>query len=287
MRNLTITRTKTFVACLVKMKIYIEDHQYCELLINDTPCRKIGELKNGETKTFQIDDSAAKVFVIADKMSRNYCNEFYQLCDGTEDIFLTGKNLYNPANGNAFRFDNNETVETVKNRKRGNKKGIIILICSAIVGGIIGFVLSSGLLFNSPPQEKTFSSNGMTITLTDEFEEIERDPYDVVFDSSTFAVFALEEKFTDFEGGNITFEEYTELVLKSNGLEGTQIKINDGLHSFEYEATNSDTNETYTYFTYIYETDDSFWLVQFATLSENAEEHRSQITTWAKSVTFD
>ncbi|MBP1575986.1 MAG: hypothetical protein J6A68_00485 [Oscillospiraceae bacterium] len=47
MRNLTIKRTKSFVGCLGKMKIYIEDPTSNELLINNTPCRKIGDLKNG------------------------------------------------------------------------------------------------------------------------------------------------------------------------------------------------------------------------------------------------
>jgi hypothetical protein len=105
MRNLTIKRTKSFVACLVKMKIYLEDPMASELVINNVPCRKLGELKNGEEKTFVIGENSAKVFVIADTLSRNYCNEYYQLPDGQDDIFLSGKNDFNPASGNAFRFD--------------------------------------------------------------------------------------------------------------------------------------------------------------------------------------
>jgi hypothetical protein len=76
-----------------------------ELVINNVPCRKLGELKNGEEKTFVIGENSAKVFVIADTLSRNYCNEYYQLPDGQDDILLSGKNNFNPASGNAFRFD--------------------------------------------------------------------------------------------------------------------------------------------------------------------------------------
>ena len=50
MRNLTIVRRKSFVACLAKMKVYIEDPASNELVINKIPCRKLGELKNGEEK---------------------------------------------------------------------------------------------------------------------------------------------------------------------------------------------------------------------------------------------
>ena len=48
MRNLTIHREKTFVGSLVKLKVYIEDTLVNELEINGIPCRKLGDLKNGE-----------------------------------------------------------------------------------------------------------------------------------------------------------------------------------------------------------------------------------------------
>ena len=118
MRNLTIKRIKTSVACLMTMKIYIEDPNSSEITINNTPCRKLDDLKNGEEKTFQIDAQEQKVFVIADQFSKNYCNEFYTIPAGQEDIFLAGKNKFNPANGNAFLFDNNYNEDVQKNRKK-------------------------------------------------------------------------------------------------------------------------------------------------------------------------
>ena len=60
MRNLTITREKSFVGCLGRVKVFIEDHTYIETTINNIPCRKLGDLKNGETKTFLISEQALK-----------------------------------------------------------------------------------------------------------------------------------------------------------------------------------------------------------------------------------
>ena len=60
---------------------------------------------------------------------------------------LTGENYFNPANGNAFRFDNNNGAEVLAARKKGNKKGTVILVIAIIVGFIIGFAISSGILF--------------------------------------------------------------------------------------------------------------------------------------------
>ena len=287
MRNLTIKRTKSFVGCLAKMKIYIEDSSSQEMLINDTPCRKIGDLKSGEEKTFQIGEQEAKVFVIADKLSKNYCNEYYQLSEGQEDIFLSGKNRFNPANGNAFRFDNNESEEIVANRKQGARKGLLILIVAAVVGAVVGYTITSGLFPNKTPDVKIFSSNGMTITLTDEFRETDIENYTVTYDSKNVAVFALKETFTLADGfGDYTLEQYANLMIQANNLSSTGIKTADGLTRFEYDFTNPETNNCYKYFSYVYKTNDAFWLIQFATLNENVDGYAQQITDWAKSVEF-
>ncbi len=107
MRNLTIKRRKSFASCLAKTEIYIEDPMFHDFVVNDTPCRKIGELKNAEEKTFQITEEAAKIFIIADKSNKNYCKTYYQLTSGNDDIFLSGKCVF--AIANAFRLDQPDT----------------------------------------------------------------------------------------------------------------------------------------------------------------------------------
>lgn len=291
MRNLTIKRTKSFVGCLAKMKIYIEDPAASEIMINNVPCRKIGDLKNGEEKTFSIEEHSASIFVIADRLSKNYCNEYYMLPEGQEDIFLSGKNKFNPANGNAFRFDNNDSAEVIENRKKGTRKGILILaivllaawMIGLIAGSVIGFVLPS----NGSAEAKVFSSNGMNVTLTDAFQKMDMANYTVAYGSEEIAVFALKEAFSLADGSErYTLKQYADLVLQSNGLDASVLETDGDLTCFQYEFTNSETNETYRYFTYMYKADDAFWLVQFATLTENAEKYTQQISEWAKSVTF-
>ena len=146
MRNLTIKRNKTFVGCAVKLKVYIEDNSSNELTISGVPCKKLGVIKNGEEKTFEISDESLKVFVIADTISKEYCNEFYQIPEGTEDIRLEGKNKFSPFQGNPFRFENNNDLEAISNRKKGSKKGVLLTIICAIVGFIIGFVFVGMLM---------------------------------------------------------------------------------------------------------------------------------------------
>lgn len=288
MRNLTIKREKSFVGSLAKMKVYIEDPTSNEICINDISCRKIGDLKNGEEKTFQIDEQEVKIYVIADKLSKNYCNEFYQLPAGQEDVFLSGKNKFNPANGNAFRFDNNESEETIASRKRGARKGLLILIVAAIVGAVVGYSITSNLFSNKTPDPKDFSSNGMTIKLTDEFVKTDVENYTVAYNSKNVAVLALKEAFALADGfQDYTLEQYGNLVLQNNNLSSSKIEDKEGLIGFEYEFTNPDTKGTYKYFSFVYKSNDAFWLVQFATLTENVDEYSSKIIEWAKTISFE
>ena len=285
MRNLIIKRAKSFVGCLGKMKIYVEDIISGDTVINNTLCRKIGDLRNGEEKTFQIGEQALKVFVIADKLSKNFCNDYYQIPYGQTDVYLSGKNKFNPANGNAFRFDNNESEGVLANRKNGTKKGLLILLGAIVVGFIMGFLISFNFFSDQSPKEKVFSFDGMKITLTDEFKETSIENYTVAYDSKNIAVFVLKESFSLGDGfQNLTLNEYEDLVIRAASLSDVQKKTADGLNWFEYPATNSETGDTYRYFSYVYKTGNAFWVVQFATLDGNAEKYFPKITDWASSV---
>ena len=287
MRNLTIIRAKSFVACLAKMRVYIEDSETGKTMINNVPCRKLGTLKNGEEKTFQIGEQAAKVFVIADRLSKGFCNEFYQLSDGQDDVILLGRNKLSIAMGNAFIFDNNNSEEVLASRKRSKRKGIAVLIVAGLLGLAIGYVSTSGVLSGLFVEEKVFSSTGISFTLTDQFRKTEIDGYTVAYESPYIAAFALKEDFSLLEGfEEYTLEEYAELVILATGLESTEAENVDGLICFDYDYTNAETNTSYKYFTYVYKTNDAFWSVQFVTVLENAEEYESQIHEWAKAIEF-
>lgn len=292
MRNLTIRRTKSFVGCLATIKVYIEAPSAPEITINGIPCRKLGELKNGEEKTFLIDYFAAKVFVIADKLSKNYCNEFYQLPDGTEDIFLSGKNHLSIGGGNPFRFDNNTTEEVLANRARNTRKGLIITVACAIVGAVVGYFIATTLFASSGPtkgkkvEPETFTYENMSITLTNEFQSSEIEGFNAVFGTADVAIFVLKEDFDLMEGfEDYTVREYLDVVIEANALEETDEKTVDGRMYITYEATNPD-NVTCRYYGFAFKTHDAFWLIQFATVVENVEEFEPKIMEWAKSVTF-
>ena len=105
MRQLILKRNKSFVGCLGKDCVYLEDTDRGELTIKGSPCHKIGELKNGEEKTFSIPTTQVKVFVIVDIATKEFCVDSKVIPAGEGDVRLSGKNTFDPQKGNPFVFD--------------------------------------------------------------------------------------------------------------------------------------------------------------------------------------
>lgn len=295
MRNLTIQREKSVVACLAKIKVYIEDPAASELTIQNVPCRKLGEIKNGETKTFEIGDGAAKLFVIGDKLSKNYCNEVYQIPEGTEDLSLKGKNQYNPFAGNPFRFHGVTDPLTLENRKKGSDRGALTMGISIAVGATIGIfaviciatiaILGGIMGSDGEAETKTFTAEDMKITLTDEFIPAQQEGFTACYGTEDVVVLATEEAFSLMAGFSAyTIEDYGNLILQNSSLTSTLQTEPNGLVYFEYEAT---SDATYHYRAYLFKESDAFWMIQFAVEASAFAEYEDEIRTWASSVVFD
>ncbi len=288
MRNLVIKRNKTFVGCAMSLKVYIEDAMSTEITINGVSCRKLGTIKNGEEKSFLIDNEAVKVFVIADKLSKDYCNEFYKVPEGQEDIYISGKCKYNPANGNAFRFDGVTDEEVLANRKKGNKRGIIVLVVALFVGMLAGLIPGlSGVFDDAKVTPKQFAVDNMQITLTSEFTTESYQGYNGVFASREVAVFVVKEEFSLMEGLEVyTLQQYGELVIDNNGLAGiVELSEAEGICYFDYEYDNTEENTIY-YLSSLFKGEDAFWIIQFAVPAEETEAYLPQLIEWAKTITF-
>lgn len=143
MRKLYITRKDSLAGCLQKLHIYISDFENSELDICDIPCRKIGEIKNGESVTLEIDNDSNRIFVIADKKSRNLCCDSIHIEKGSSDIKLTGKCKFNPGRLNAFNFDGEPDEMAKRYRENGNRNGSLLLAGIAIVAATVAVVLAS------------------------------------------------------------------------------------------------------------------------------------------------
>lgn len=287
MRKLTIKRKKSFVASLAKLKVYIEDPAG-ELDITGIKCRLLGTLANGEEKSFYIEENAAKVFVIADKMSRDYCYDCRNLPEGNEDIYLTGKNAFNPATGNAFRFEGGTDDEVAKRHKESKKGGLIVLITAIVIGLTAGWIIGSGVTYSKKKATpKDFSYEEMTITLTALFKEEEVEGR-TVFTSNDVAVFVLRENFVagDIDLSGYTVRGYAELARENNPvMADATYEETDGVPNMVYTYAGDD-GKTYVYFTTFYKSSDAFWIVQYFVNESGYESRKPKFIEWAKTVHF-
>lgn len=141
MRNLTIRRNKTYVACLGTDKVYVEDPASGDITVGGAPCRKIGELKNGEEKTFSLENEAVGVYIVSDMTTKDVNFGYYPVPAGDEDVFLSGRHKMNPAAGNPFCFDGRESEDnerTREARKSMKRRFLYIVITTAVMGFLLG-----------------------------------------------------------------------------------------------------------------------------------------------------
>ena len=171
----------------------------------------------------------------------------------------------------------------MENRKHRTRRGLLILGVSILVGVMMGCLVGCG----QEVQSKTFSEQGMSITLTNEFKEFDAGEFTVGYESKNVAVIALKEEFSLMEGfEDYTLEEYGNLVLKNNEMDFCELNTAEGLTYFEYLYTDPESEEDYQYFSCVYKAEDSFWLIHFVTLADSLGVYADQMLTWAKSVEF-
>ncbi len=362
MRNVTVRREKSFAGCLTKVRVCVEDHEagrVGRLVINGTPCRKLGTLKNGEEKTFSVGERAARLFVIADSLSKGFCSEFYELPEGAEDVRLSGRCRFNPADGNAFRFDGEVSRAAQENRKNSVRRGVAVLVAACVIGAATGVVGMSRLIRSvaqtvqavrnvrpaivmsetdgpktqadgeapakaaespaavpgpaaaaaagetaAPAPEaaepetqasradregmQTFRTDGMRLTLSDDFSEAPIKGYTAAYGTEDTAVFVLKEPFSLLEGAEeYTIGQYRDILIEANGLTGVDRIDQEGLTGFSYPFSDPETGEALCFFDYVYKSDDAFWLLQFVVPGAEADGRADEIAGWARTVSFD
>ncbi len=134
-------------------------------------------------------------------------------------------------------------------------------------------------------KEKTFTKEGMSITLTGQFVEQEYVTQTVCYVSPKVVVTALKEEFTmlaGFEGWSLV--EYASTTIANNKLNCRYYGAKGYVYFvFEKEVSGKD----YTYYAACYKSTDAFWLVQFGCETKNYEDLQDTMIKYAESVTFE
>ena len=116
-------------------------------------------------------------------------------------------------------------------------------------------------------QELTMS---VPSTMKDVSSQSDFSDFTFALDSSKIAIFGLKEKFSDFDGQEMTLDDYADAVMAANGTQG--LAITRSTADYIYFTYESDTSEgTYKYVAGCFKGSDAFWLVQVAALQTDFE----------------
>ena len=301
MRNLVIKRENAFSGSLKKYYVYVKDEATSDIKIRKVPCKKLGAIKNNSETVFQIPEEETVIYVIGGKFSKWYRNELVRIPASNEDVYLSGKCIFNPFLDFPFRFNGITDVETINNRKKCGVNMIFYLLSMFMLGAVLGVLFSViliGMLEAQPqpqPEPETYTVDEMQITLLDSFYQLDVDGYGATFSSEEVSVFAFKNYIpSEKEYQDMTLQEYG--VLSANFIEEnyfnkyggncSDFKSENGFNYIEYQINNED-GSVYYYKEYLYEVSDGFWSVRFVCLGEEAYvANYNSFDEWASSVTF-
>ena len=150
---------------------------------------------------------------------------------------------------------------------------------------LLAVILSAGCA----AKPKTFTQNGFSITLTEDFTLGGYSSYETAFSSEDIFIVTLKESFKDFNGkfgGASTLEEYAQLLIDSNEITAT-VESKDGLVYYTYEIYDINTQElSHQFFAFVYKMEDAFFLVQFAVKADALKKQTENVFAYAKSISF-
>lgn len=136
-----------------------------------------------------------------------------------------------------------------------------------------------------PAGYKLFTSNGIQLTLPDDFVE-EVGQQRLTFHDKYSAILIEKESFTEHPSlPTMPLGDYCKTLIATWNLE-TPIQIIDGLYCWDYEIDIQNEGVRYNYFVVVYKTSTDFWIVQFVSDSREAALHRDSFITWAKMIEF-
>ena len=137
---------------------------------------------------------------------------------------------------------------------------------------------------------KTYTKDGFSITMNDEFYEKELIAYTYYLESPGAIMTALKEEFTLLQDAGLTpdavnLKQYAELVILANNSDTSDVVEEDGLTYFTYTA--EVTGKTFYYMCFVYKSADAFWSVNLACLDAQKDDYTPKFKEWAKSVVID
>lgn len=134
---------------------------------------------------------------------------------------------------------------------------------------------------------KTFSKEGMSIELTNDFVEKEYISMTCYYESPEMLVMVLKEEFSlNPSVKNWSIMQYAQAVGNANRLTSVDIYTSENGYAF-FEYAKSSSGNDYTYFATCHKADDAFWLIQFGCFTKDYDDLKGDMEKYANSIVFE
>ena len=152
-------------------------------------------------------------------------------------------------------------------------------------------VLTFGLT-SCGSNEKTFTKEGVTITLTSEFYETKNSPYPVAYNSVKVGFIANKEKLSNFTRYDFSDKTnpkpYAELVISNSGITPSHELINEKTNNDAYFAytdyTSDESGISYHFLLVCMLGEEYAYCMNFGTAASDFDTYKDQMMAYAKTI---
>lgn len=138
-------------------------------------------------------------------------------------------------------------------------------------------------------KEKTFSSNGMTVTLTTQFKPQEISGAQMVYVTRKVGFMGNQESKTLVHISSNNLELYTNKVVEVGKIKDIELFTYDenGVKFMYGYYTATSSNITYKYMLVTKEGQESYYTMNFWSLEKNFNANKNQFMEWAKKIVVE
>lgn len=159
-----------------------------------------------------------------------------------------------------------------------NKKLIVVLLV----------IICLCTLTSCKVKPKEFSSEGITVTLTNKFRKMSVDNVDVSYISNKVGFAGLGEAKSLLKLDDGKLYRYTEMVLDANNKSAEIYEYNDGVVIFNYAYYVASVNDiAYKYLLVTKEGTNKYYSINFWTKLDDFSEYKDQMLEWAKTIVVE
>lgn len=172
-------------------------------------------------------------------------------------------------------------TKTQPKEGRGRMVAAIVIVGVTVLVMVAAMLILTGFWDLTPPAPKTFEKDHFQITLTEEFAEVGTTGVYAQYQSGDAMAFVVREKKEDLDAKSL--EDYGAKVLEANNRK--DIKMHKEADFVWFEYTDTPANQQTYYLAACYESQDAFWIVNFA--KPKADNYRETFLAWAKTVKLE